>query len=280
MNGGNYGGGGGYGGSGGSSYSAGILGGPAYGSITEPNDLGSGGGWAYSNYYAGGAGGGMIRLIVNGTLTVDGTLSANGVQGGQGAYGAAGSGSGGSVYLTAGSLAGGGVISANGGDGRDPSRSGGGGGGRIAIYTPVTPPPDFPSGQVRVSGGTGYQSGELGTIYYGLRLYRLTLDVDNPERGEVTVEPNDPNHPGWYEPNTVVTVHVSIGDGKSWSGWEGDVPAGHEDDNPLVIVMDRDKEISTAFKCGIGVGPMLPLMVIGLGSVVLVRRRWGTSGSR
>ncbi len=126
-----------------------------YGSSLAPTDLGSGGSGGYQVYPAGnptgGNGGGAIRLIVTGTLTNNGIVSANGGNGT--AYylgGVAGSGSGGSVYVTTGTLAGSGVFQANGGTttvpGNPPTTALAGGGGRVAIYfrmpaaTRVSPP--------------------------------------------------------------------------------------------------------------------------------------------
>jgi hypothetical protein len=113
-------GGGGYGGHGarGRDYS----GGSCYGSVTAPEDLGSGGGVSSAGY---GFGGGIVRLSVLGTLRVDGGISANGAYGGGSA---GGGGSGGSVLLTCGTLTGTGQVSANGGP-ADFNRGGGGGGG-------------------------------------------------------------------------------------------------------------------------------------------------------
>jgi RHS repeat-associated protein len=117
--------GGSYGGGGGGGYPAAL-----YGSAPTPVDLGSGGSNAQ---YGGSAGGGAIRLIVTGTLTINGTISANGekVEPSGGAGGA-----GGSVYVTTGTLAGAGSFAANGGSNTTPTLSGSpaGGGGRIAIY--------------------------------------------------------------------------------------------------------------------------------------------------
>ena len=96
--------------------------------MTAPTDLGSGGGGGTAGNSPGGAGGGAIRLITSGTLTVNGTVTANGANGTPN-YG--GGGSGGSIYLTAGTFAGSGSITANGGNG---TFSGGGGGGRVAVY--------------------------------------------------------------------------------------------------------------------------------------------------
>ena len=152
-----YGGGGGYGGNG-ANYST-ATGGGTYGSLTAPLDLGSGGG--LGAYNGGGAGGGSIRLIVGGTLQLDGSLAASGAVTSQ-PYG--GGGSGGSVYVTAGTLAGSGTISANGGDWSN-NGSGAGGGGRIAIYTIAN---NFPAGSVSVNGGNGNAPGAVGTIYYGV----------------------------------------------------------------------------------------------------------------
>ncbi len=152
-----YGSGGGYGGAG--SDFGGATGGAAYGSLTAPLDLGSGGGLGNSG--SGASGGGSIRLIVGGTLQMDGSLAANG---NNVTYYYGGGGSGGSVYVTAGTLAGSGTIAANGGD-CYAGTGGGGGGGRIAIYTISN---NFPAGSVSVTGGAGGNGGAVGTIYYGV----------------------------------------------------------------------------------------------------------------
>ncbi len=154
-----FGGGGGYGGYGGSGAAASQsspLGGNSYGSLTVPIDLGSGGGGIFNNTTAGGSGGGAIRLTVNGTLQVEGRISANGMPG---IAASAGGGSGGSLILNVGTLAGAGVIAANGGAGN--SLGGGGGGGRIAItYNGYA----F-AGNVSAYGGPGFVAGGAGTIY-------------------------------------------------------------------------------------------------------------------
>jgi hypothetical protein len=73
------------------------------------------------------AGGGAIRLIVSGSLTNNGTITADGMGGG-GSYRAGASG--GSIYVTAGTVAGTGTYTADGNLGYSSS----GGGGRVAIY--------------------------------------------------------------------------------------------------------------------------------------------------
>ncbi len=99
---------------------------PIYGSDTTPTDLGSGGGFRCCGAIPG-PGGGAVRLIVSGTLTDNGVISANGANlvGYQG-----GGGSGGSVWVTTAGLMGSGVFTANGGTGGEAA----GGGGRIAVY--------------------------------------------------------------------------------------------------------------------------------------------------
>ena len=120
--------GGSYGGAGGTGY--GTAASALYGSATSPADLGSGGGVRCCGSVAG-QGGGAVRIVVSGTLTDNGVISANGanIVGYQ-----AGGGAGGSVYVTTAALAGSGILSAIGGAGGEAA----GGGGRIAIYYNAT----------------------------------------------------------------------------------------------------------------------------------------------
>ncbi len=96
----------------------------------------------------------------------------------------------------------------------------------------------------------------------------LLLTVKHPDYGSVAVEPNQP----YYEPNTLVTLTANKIEGKTWDGWHGDVPPGQELDNPLYLTMDSSKQITTAFKCGIGMGPFLPMILIVLAALVWVKR--------
>lgn len=147
------GGGGAHGGNGGASYS-GATGGLAYGSVIEPVDLGSSGGGTGARS----PGGGAIRLIVGGTLELDGTLSANGTPSW---YDNQGGAAGGSIWITAEKLAGAGAVSADGGNG-EWVEGGSGGGGRIAFHLGT----DEFTGTVSARGGApGRQAGGAGTIY-------------------------------------------------------------------------------------------------------------------
>lgn len=130
-------GGGGYGGSGGSGTN-GAAGGAGYGNFTQPTSLGSGGG-DYGGY--GAAGGGAIKVVVSGTATINGTMSALGanstgsVKEGCCTYRGSGGGSGGSIWIQTNVLAGSGSVMANGGTASAFTvDGGGGGGGRIALH--------------------------------------------------------------------------------------------------------------------------------------------------
>lgn len=177
--------GGGHGGLGGGTTSA-------YGVIAAPIALGSGGGT--SN---GGAGGGALKLEVSGTLTVDGTLSANGGP----ASGATGGGSGGSIWVVAGTLVGGGTIRANGSQGF--STYGGGAGGRVALDAATDQSSLLLGTRLQAYGnygsaGTQYGHAGAGTVWTRVAPQAHgTLRIDNnnvagvgytPSRGNATFD--------------------------------------------------------------------------------------------
>jgi Bacterial Ig domain/Bacterial Ig-like domain (group 2) len=98
---------------------------PAYGHPAEPIYLGSGGSDGSSNI-AGGYGGGRVTIIATEELHVQGSILANGANGGNNG---AGSGSGGSIWIDTAYLWGTGTIAANG-----AAHEMGGGGGRVAVF--------------------------------------------------------------------------------------------------------------------------------------------------
>jgi hypothetical protein len=151
-------GGGGHGGYGGSGPRS--VGGTAFDSTTTPTAPGGNGGLGFSAFTRGG---GALRMTVNGAMTLNGKISANGASG-VATNIIGGGGAGGSVYLTVGGLSGGGAISADGGPGGMSGNvplAGGGGGGRIAVYYTSN---TF-SGTFSARGGIGYMNGGAGTIY-------------------------------------------------------------------------------------------------------------------
>ncbi|MCK6477151.1 MAG: hypothetical protein L6Q35_10005, partial [Phycisphaerales bacterium] len=167
--------GGGHGGAG-HNGAVGTLGGDCYGTLLEPDQFGSGGGNdTVGNTALGGRGGGALRLTVGGTLTIDGTISANGEN--YTSWEAAG-GAGGSAWITCGTLAGSGSITAAGGSG-NTSWSGGGGGGRVALYHTSG---SF-GGTFNLSGGAGYGgTGGAGTFYIEQAGSLGTLYIDNADK--------------------------------------------------------------------------------------------------
>ena len=198
-------GGGAYGGMGGNSSGNGMGATNLYGSVVAPMALGSGGGVdIYSGYSGsiGGSGGGALALLAgSGTVTVNGTISANGSapspinrQGGGG--------SGGSIYIVCSQLTGGGLISADGGAGgnrADWESGGGGGGGRIKLDYSAS---SF-TGTVSVaggSGGTGASVGEAG--------YPGTFSF--PDGSDVTVKRSFALAPGSYNIPTLIVRSNAI----------------------------------------------------------------------
>jgi hypothetical protein len=131
--------------------------GAAYENASAPTRGGSAGGNGSGTSLApvGGRGGGGLFFSVGNNLTVNGMISAGGLDG----QSNSGGGSGGSLQLHTTTLSGLGAISARGGNG--DGSGGGGGGGRIAIYYDNN---SF-TGPISACGGTGFETGGAGTIY-------------------------------------------------------------------------------------------------------------------
>jgi hypothetical protein len=163
-------GGGGYGGAGGNGGT--LQGGPTYGSMMFPAEMGSGGG--LGGPARGGYGGGSVRLDISEILTFNGQIIADGTAGaGPPNYCGSAGGSGGSIWITAETMTGSGALQANGGIGQvyNTPGGGGGGGGRIAIHVFKAPlySPGCYRGTWTVNGGAGGGAGglpgSLGTVY-------------------------------------------------------------------------------------------------------------------
>ncbi|MBL9136865.1 MAG: hypothetical protein JNK85_13420, partial [Verrucomicrobiales bacterium] len=130
-------------------------GGPSYGSVLTPKDLGSGGGGGNADRAQGGRGGGAIHLVVGGVLELNGTLSANG---GDGVHNFGGA-SGGSILVETDSLRGSGSLQSRGGAGGSDGGASGAG-GRIAVYYRTS---EFTGHALSsVAGGLGAEDGTLG----------------------------------------------------------------------------------------------------------------------
>ncbi len=115
--------------------------------------------------------------------------------------------------------------------------------------------------------GTARLNGEAKGFLMQVNVLSITLNT--AKQGSVDVDPNTP----FFEPNATVILTPNAVDGKKFVDWGGDVPAGHETDNPLTITMDSSKAITANFKCGSGLEPMLPLIIVGLFGLMAIRRR-------
>ena len=145
-------------------------------SLFEPTDFGEcGDGSKYS--------GGVVKLEVSGTLTVNGSIDACGTGGGNGGW----AGGGGSIWLTVGTLAGSGRLRAH--PCKDPNYPVAVGdwckpGGRIAVYQRVATNWDAFTGTMNADGGkrnrTDGGESPAGTIY-------LETAADRPRCGEVII---------------------------------------------------------------------------------------------
>ena len=129
----------------------------AYGSILSPTNYGGSAKWDAST----GLGGGAVRLVVAGSLIVNGRISSDAGPGNNSFYAS----SAGSVSLSASSLLGSGRITATGGS---TVSWWAGGGGRISVVLPNGAFSSFGgimSAFGGVNTGSGFRGGSAGTIY-------------------------------------------------------------------------------------------------------------------
>jgi len=162
-----------YGGGGSHAGIGGLNGGPTYGAPFAPTDLGSGGAGEDDYWHGGtgGAGGGALEMTVSGTLTVDGTLSANGQDEQDEVKDWTGGGSGGSIYATAGAFTGSGRLEAGGGA---TAVGGGGGGGRILLHAGTIDG----TATISANGGDAKYGGDGGEVWLSY-WDSLTLPMGN-----------------------------------------------------------------------------------------------------
>ena len=149
--------------------------GHVYGSESSPLSHGSGS--------AAASGGGVIRIVANDSLTIDGLVTADGQES---KSNTSGGGSGGSISLTSQKMTGNGIVSASGGNGH-ANGGGGGAGGRIAAEFSNS---SF-AGRLEAFGGKSrkYNSGGAGTIVLHNRYARTkTLVINNNNTGTPTTD--------------------------------------------------------------------------------------------
>ncbi len=98
--------------------------------------------------------------------------------------------------------------------------------------------------------------------------YPLTVTVAGSGSGAVLKAPDQT----LYNEGTTVTLTATPAAGSSFAGWLGNVPAGSEMMNPLVLVMDSTRTLTATFSAG-GGGNQYPLLIAtaGTGSGVVLR---------
>ncbi|KAK8597538.1 hypothetical protein V6N13_094942 [Hibiscus sabdariffa] len=166
-----------------------IWGGDAYSwsSLQEPSSFGSKGGTTSKDVDYGGQGGGSVRVEIKELLEVNGSLLADGGDGGT----KGGGGSGGSIYIKSRKMIGSGRISACGGNG-----FGGGGGGRVSVdvFSRHDEPKIYVHGGV--SHGCPENAGAAGTLYDAVPR-SLTVDNHNMSTDTDTLLLEFPYQPLW-----------------------------------------------------------------------------------
>ena len=166
--------------------------GQAYGDAIAPETLGSGGGSQLYYNGVGGAGGGRVRLDVDGQLDFLGAISVDGQDAGAASIGGGG-GSGGSLWISADTMVGAGTVSARGGRGGWVNGPGGSG-GRIALDVSGALPGALVieawGGCVASNSGCTTSRAAAGTIYETLT-ETLTLDNAGAEYSTYTRYPHE-----------------------------------------------------------------------------------------
>jgi len=85
-----------------------------------------------------------------------------------------------------------------------------------------------------------------GTAYGGVwsrAFQQYTLTIASSTGGTTNPEPGTYS----YSSGAQVSITATANPGYEFAGWSGDVPSGHENDNPLTLTMDSNKSITANF---------------------------------
>ncbi|NPV82539.1 MAG: hypothetical protein HPY46_03005 [Candidatus Aminicenantes bacterium] len=94
---------------------------------------------------------------------------------------------------------------------------------------------------------------------FGAAIFNLTISKAGTGTGTVTSSPAGVDCgldcSEAYSASTSVQLTAAWAPGSMFAGWSGDVPAGHESDNPVTITMDGNKNLTATFN-------LAPVLVI------------------
>ena len=99
----------------------------------------------------------------------------------------------------------------------------------------------------------------------------LATHVEPAGGGSVTRNPGMT----WYPVGTPVELTAAVDGFCTFTGWTGDVPPGHEQDNPLTITLDSYKSVTAHF--GMPAGDSEPDCDVDLADFVKFQRCFGES---
>ncbi|MBN1867071.1 M6 family metalloprotease domain-containing protein [Candidatus Sumerlaeota bacterium] len=103
---------------------------------------------------------------------------------------------------------------------------------------------DYPSGQQTANPIVVTMNGDKSlTAVFAIDTHTLTANATN---GSVTKNPDLSS----YDYGSTVSLTAYPSSGYDFSSWSGDVPSGHETDNPVEITMDGNKTVTAGFVVG------------------------------
>ncbi|MBN1515306.1 hypothetical protein JXA32_01930 [Candidatus Sumerlaeota bacterium] len=104
----------------------------------------------------------------------------------------------------------------------------------------------YPYGDVRWCNFSGIGSGVPWGIWGGWSFRMYCLLQVQAVNGEVASDPDQ----SMFDPGASVTLTATPDEGYTFVSWTGDVPSGHETDNPLALTMDGNRSLTAVFALG------------------------------
>ncbi|MBA7625615.1 hypothetical protein ES703_33047 [subsurface metagenome] len=102
--------------------------------------------------------------------------------------------------------------------------------------------PQYTNSSFQITSGISQETNATANLLCETPKY--TLAISTTERGTTNPAPGTYTH---YN-RTEVQIEAISDDGYNFLYWSGDIPSGHENDNPITITMDSDKSIEANFQ--------------------------------